>query len=125
MLIDFNARPSTWLLLRVNRHSDAGQAAIAAPSHRLRLSEDLICAFPAIADSAATTYENAERFSRPAQNLGRPVVPRDGPFLVAAWGFLFTLGMLWVVNKVTRVRVSEKEEVEGLDFVEHGEVAYL
>ena len=45
--------------------------------------------------------------------------------LVAAWGFFFTLGMLWIINKVTRVRVSEKEEVEGLDFVEHGEVAYL
>jgi len=45
--------------------------------------------------------------------------------LVAAWGFFFTLAMLWVINKVTRVRVSEKEEVEGLDFVEHGEVAYL
>ncbi len=45
--------------------------------------------------------------------------------LVAAWGFFFTLGMLWIINKVTLVRVSEKEEVEGLDFVEHGEVAYL
>jgi len=44
---------------------------------------------------------------------------------VAAYGFLFTLLMLWVINKITRVHVSEKEEVEGLDLIEIGEVAYL
>ncbi len=44
---------------------------------------------------------------------------------VAAYGFLFTLGMLWVINRITPVRVTEKEEVEGLDLIEHGEVAYL
>ena len=44
---------------------------------------------------------------------------------VAAYGFLFTLLMLWVINKITPVRVSEKEEAEGLDLIEHGEVAYL
>ncbi|HTX72377.1 MAG TPA: ammonium transporter [Rectinemataceae bacterium] len=44
---------------------------------------------------------------------------------VAAYGFLFTLGMLWVINKITPVRVTEKEELEGLDLMEHGEVAYL
>jgi Amt family ammonium transporter len=44
---------------------------------------------------------------------------------VAAYGFLFTLIMLWIINKITPVRVSEKEEVEGLDLIEHGEVAYL
>jgi ammonium transporter, Amt family len=46
-------------------------------------------------------------------------------FGVAAYGFLFTLLMLWVINKITPVRVSEKEEMEGLDLIEHGEVAYL
>ena len=44
---------------------------------------------------------------------------------VAAYCFLFTLLMLWIINKITRVRVSEKEELEGLDLIEHGEVAYL
>jgi Amt family ammonium transporter len=44
---------------------------------------------------------------------------------VAAYGFLFTLLMLWVINKITPVHVSEKEELEGLDLIEHGEVAYL
>ncbi len=42
-----------------------------------------------------------------------------------AYAFLFTLGMLWLVNKVTPVRVSEREESSGLDEAEHGETAYL
>jgi Amt family ammonium transporter len=46
-------------------------------------------------------------------------------FGVAIYGFLFTLGMLWVINKITPVRVSVKEEMDGLDLIEHGEVAYL
>jgi Amt family ammonium transporter len=43
----------------------------------------------------------------------------------ATYAFLFTLGMLWVINKITTVRVSEKEEMAGLDIEEHGEVAYV
>ncbi len=43
----------------------------------------------------------------------------------AVYAFLFTLGMLWLINKVTRVRVTKKEETEGLDLGEHGETAYL
>jgi len=43
----------------------------------------------------------------------------------AVYAFAFTLIMLWVINKVTTVRVSEKEEMAGLDMAEHGEEAYL
>jgi Amt family ammonium transporter len=43
----------------------------------------------------------------------------------ALYAFVFTLFMLWAINKVTRVRVSEKEELAGLDMVEHGEEAYI
>lgn len=43
----------------------------------------------------------------------------------AVYAFAFTLIMLWIINKVTTVRVSEKEEMAGLDMVEHGEEAYL
>lgn len=45
--------------------------------------------------------------------------------LVAIWGFFFTILMLWIIDKITPVRVTEREELEGLDLVEHGEVAYL
>ena len=40
------------------------------------------------------------------------------------YAFLFTYGMLWVINKFTAVKVSDKEEEEGLDEVLHGENAY-
>ena len=43
----------------------------------------------------------------------------------AVYAFLFTLLMLWAINKVTTVRVSEKEELAGLDMIEHGEEAYV
>jgi ammonium transporter, Amt family len=42
---------------------------------------------------------------------------------VAVYSFLFTWAMLWIINKVTRVRVSEAEEA-NLDKSLHGEVAY-
>ncbi len=54
--------------------------------------------------------------------LGKQVVTAVG---AASYAFLFTLFMLWVINKITTVRVSEQAEVEGLDESEHGENAYL
>ena len=44
--------------------------------------------------------------------------------LAAAWGFIFTYGMLWLINKITKVRVMEAEEDAGLDTALHGEIAY-
>jgi Amt family ammonium transporter len=41
------------------------------------------------------------------------------------YAFFFTLFMLWLINKVTPVRVSAEEEEIGLDESEHGEHAYL
>jgi Amt family ammonium transporter len=43
----------------------------------------------------------------------------------SAWAFLFTYVMLWLINKVTPVRVSAAEEESGLDESLHGETAYL
>jgi Amt family ammonium transporter len=40
-----------------------------------------------------------------------------------AYAFVFTYGMLWLINKVTPVRISEADEV-GLDEALHGEQAY-
>ena len=40
------------------------------------------------------------------------------------YAFLFTYGMLWVINKFTAVKVDDREEEEGLDEVLHGETAY-
>ena len=41
----------------------------------------------------------------------------------SAYAFVFTYGMLWLINKITRVRVDEKAE-ENLDVQLHGEEAY-
>jgi Amt family ammonium transporter len=43
--------------------------------------------------------------------------------IASAWGFLFTYGMLVVINKFTPVKVSESEETT-LDTALHGEDAY-
>src|SRR5205085_11227745 len=37
------------------------------------------------------------------------------------WAFVFTLGMLWVINKITPVRVEDAHETLGLDEALHGE----
>ena len=42
---------------------------------------------------------------------------------VSAYAFLFSWGALWVINKLTPVRVTEAEE-QNLDASLHGEVAY-
>jgi Amt family ammonium transporter len=42
----------------------------------------------------------------------------------SVWAFVFTFGMLWLINKITIVRVVEANEVEGLDSSMHGESAY-
>jgi ammonium transporter, Amt family len=42
----------------------------------------------------------------------------------SVWAFAFTLGMLWLINKVTPVKVGEGVEEQGLDSSLHGEQAY-
>ncbi|MDD3152739.1 MAG: ammonium transporter [Bacteroidales bacterium] len=44
--------------------------------------------------------------------------------LAAAYGFIFTYLILWLINKITPVRISEKEEIEGIDSSIMGEKAY-
>ena len=40
------------------------------------------------------------------------------------WAFVFTYGMLWIIDRITPVKVDEAGETAGLDMVLHGEVAY-
>jgi len=44
--------------------------------------------------------------------------------LASAWAFVFTYAMLYVINKVTPVKVSEEDERSGLDTALHSETAY-
>jgi Amt family ammonium transporter len=43
----------------------------------------------------------------------------------SVWAFGFTYGMLWLIDRVTKVRVSRDEEEMGLDASIHHEEAYL
>lgn len=45
--------------------------------------------------------------------------------LAGVWAFVFTYGMLWLINRVTAVKVTEDTEEIGLDEGLHGEVAYV
>lgn len=44
--------------------------------------------------------------------------------IASAYAFIFTWFMLFLINKITPVRVSETQESEGLDVSLHGEKAY-
>ena len=43
----------------------------------------------------------------------------------AVYAFVFTYGMLWIINKFVRVQVTVEEEELGLDEALHGEKAYI
>ncbi|KLO21680.1 MULTISPECIES: ammonium transporter [unclassified Marinitoga] len=45
--------------------------------------------------------------------------------LVSIYAFIFTYIALWLINRITQVRVSGEAEIEGLDKNEFGEEAYL
>ena len=45
--------------------------------------------------------------------------------LSSVWAFVFTLGMLWIIDKITPVRVTAENEAAGLDEALHGESAYI
>jgi Amt family ammonium transporter len=49
-----------------------------------------------------------------------------GAVLISSvWAFVFTYGMLWLIDRVTPVKAGEAAEAEGLDMTLHGEVAYI
>ena len=44
--------------------------------------------------------------------------------LTSVWAFAFTYGMLWIIDRITPVRVGPEAEAGGLDAALHGEEAY-
>jgi Amt family ammonium transporter len=45
--------------------------------------------------------------------------------LSSVWAFVFTYGMLWIIDRLTTVKVDATGEEAGLDKALHGELAYL
>ncbi len=58
-------------------------------------------------------------------NIGFFFKQTGAALFAGIYAFLFTIAMLWVIDKITPVRVSEQDEALGLDESEHGETAYL
>jgi Amt family ammonium transporter len=54
--------------------------------------------------------------------LGKQLIAVIG---FSVYAFFFTYGMLWLINLITPVRVSEAQETSGLDESLHGEQAYI
>lgn len=48
-----------------------------------------------------------------------------GVLVGIVWAFTVTSGLLWAINKVTPVRLSDADEQAGLDNALHGETAYV
>ena len=47
-----------------------------------------------------------------------------GALVAIAWALIVTYALLWTINKITPVRVSDTDEQMGLDNALHGETAY-
>src|SRR5580700_10277013 len=77
----------------------------------------------------------AQQVVNPIFGAGKPVGGLDGHWsqvgnqvvgVLIAWGFalLGTIVLLKITDMITGVRVTETEEIEGLDITQHGEEAY-
>jgi Amt family ammonium transporter len=77
----------------------------------------------------------AQQVINPIFGAGKPVGGMDGHWgqlgnqlvgVLFAWGFALvgTIVLLKVTDMITGVRVSETEEIDGLDITQHGEEAY-
>ena len=77
----------------------------------------------------------AQQVINPIFGAGKPVGGMDGHWgqlgnqlvgVLIAWGFALvgTIVLLKITDMITGVRVTEPEEIEGLDITQHGEEAY-
>ena len=77
----------------------------------------------------------AQQVINPIFGAGKPVGGMDGHWgqlgnqlvgVLIAWGFalLGTIVLLKITDMITGVRVTETDEIEGLDITQHGEEAY-
>src|SRR5271156_2820570 len=77
----------------------------------------------------------AQSVFNPIYGAGKPVGGMDGHWgqlgnqlvgVLIAWGFALvgTIVLLKITDMITGIRVTETEEIEGLDITQHGEEAY-
>jgi ammonium transporter, Amt family len=77
----------------------------------------------------------AQQVINPIYGAGKPVGGLDGHWgqvgnqlagVLTAWAIALvgTFVLLKIVDAITGLRVSEEQEIEGLDITQHGEEAY-
>jgi Amt family ammonium transporter len=74
---------------------------------------------------ATRAYNPAGTDGLLAGNLGFFVKQCVAVLLSSVWAFVFTYGMLWLIDRVTPVKVAAGAEEAGLDQTLHGETAYV
>jgi Amt family ammonium transporter len=73
---------------------------------------------------ASTAVNSAGADGLLAGNASFLVKQTVAVLIASVWAFAFTYGMLFVINKITPVKVSEQDEAMGLDTALHSEQAY-
>jgi ammonium transporter, Amt family len=74
---------------------------------------------------ATTAFNAAGANGLLAGNAHFFVIQLVAVLLSSLWAFVFTFGMLWLIDRVTPVKVDEAGETAGLDDALHGELAYV
>src|SRR5690349_18140963 len=74
---------------------------------------------------ATKAYNSAGADGLLAGNPGFFVKQCVAVVLSSIWAFVFTYGMLWIIDRVTPVKVAAGAEEVGLDEALHGETAYV
>ncbi len=74
---------------------------------------------------ATTAFNPAGTDGLIAGNAGFFVKQLVAVAISSVWAFSFTYAMLWLIDKVTPVKVHQAAEESGLDAALHGETAYL
>ena len=73
---------------------------------------------------ATKTFNPAGADGLLSGNPGFFVAEAGAVLLAIVWALSFTFAMLWLIDRITPVRVREEEQAIGLDEVLHGEHAY-
>ncbi len=74
---------------------------------------------------ATTTFNPAGTDGLFYGNPGFFLAEAGAVVLAVVWAFAFTYAMLWLINRITPVRVDDAAEAAGLDEAVHGEQAYV
>jgi Amt family ammonium transporter len=77
---------------------------------------------------ASTSWNSAANGGVDGLLAGNPnffLIQLGAAVFSSVWALVFTLGMLWLIDRFTTVRVKDTDEAVGLDESLHGEAAYL